>query len=64
MSLNKGLDTVSFDSHTFRLDYLKGANLFADDVKKKHDASERKKFKDALIENRDKSPGGSDLGLW
>lgn len=46
------------------LDYLKNANLFADDVKKEHDAEERKKFKAALEENRNKSPGGSDLGLW
>jgi hypothetical protein len=47
-----------------RLDYLKNANLFADDVKKEHDREERKKFKAALEENRNKSPGGSDLGLW
>lgn len=47
-----------------RLDYLKGANLFAEDVRKEHDARERKKLKDALVANRDKAPGGSDLGLW
>lgn len=46
------------------MDYLEKANLFADDVKKEHDAAERKEFKEALIANRDKSPPGSDLGLW
>jgi len=59
----------SFDSRicfllVCSLDYLEGANLFADDVKKEHDKIEREKFKEALIANRDKSPGGSDLGLW
>jgi hypothetical protein len=47
-----------------RLDYLKNANLFVDDVKEEHDRAERKKFKAALEENRNKSPGGSNLGLW
>jgi hypothetical protein len=47
-----------------RLDYRKNANLFVDDVKEEHDRAERKKFKAALEENRNKSPGGSNLGLW
>jgi hypothetical protein len=50
----------------YRLDYLKNANLFADDVRKEHEAQERKRFKDALIANREKAQAqeGSDLGLW
>ena len=49
-----------------RLEYLKSnSNLFANDVRKNHDKVERQKFKQALIENRDKmSDRGSDLGLW
>uniref|UniRef100_A0A6U5PCC4 Uncharacterized protein n=1 Tax=Grammatophora oceanica TaxID=210454 RepID=A0A6U5PCC4_9STRA len=47
-----------------RLDYLKNANLFADDVKKEHDAEERKRFKAELIANRDKSSSDSGLSLW
>ena len=49
-----------------RLEYLKNhSNLFAEDVRKHHDKVEREKFKQALIENRDKmSERGDDLGLW
>ena len=48
-----------------RIDYLMNANLFADDAKKEHDASERKKMKEALMANREKAAdNGSDLGLW
>ena len=49
-----------------RLEYLKDrANLFAEDVRKNHDKVEREKFKQALLENRDKmSERGVDLGLW
>ena len=54
----------SFRITFVRLDYLKNANLFADDVRKEHDAHERQKFKEALIANREKSADGSDLGLW
>lgn len=47
-----------------RLEYLQKANLFADDVRRAHSALERQHFKEALLANRVKSPGGSDLGLW
>ena len=50
--------------HIFRTDYLKKENIFASDVHKSHDADERKKFREMLEENREKTPGGSDLGLW
>lgn len=49
-----------------RLEYLKNhSNLFTDDVRKNHVKVERQKFKEALMENREKmSDQGSDLGLW
>ena len=50
-----------------RQDYLKNANLFADDVRKDHDSEERRKFKEELVANRERAAeaqAGSDLGLW
>lgn len=49
-----------------RLNYLKHhSNLFADDVRKNHDKIQRQKFKQALLDNREKAADrGSDLGLW
>eukprot|EP00548_Thalassiothrix_antarctica_P006332 CAMPEP_0194142284 /NCGR_PEP_ID=MMETSP0152-20130528/11590_1 /TAXON_ID=1049557 /ORGANISM="Thalassiothrix antarctica, Strain L6-D1" /LENGTH=159 /DNA_ID=CAMNT_0038841199 /DNA_START=154 /DNA_END=630 /DNA_ORIENTATION=+ len=48
-----------------RVKYLKsGDNLFESDVNEEHLLDERKKFKAALKENRDKASAGSDLGLW
>ena len=59
------LSNVVFLDVTFsRLDYLKSENVFASDVSKEHLADERKRFKESLQANRDKSPDGSDLGLW
>ena len=51
------------NAFAFRLDHLKSENLFVSDVKREHDIDERKRFKESLQANRDKSPG-SDLGLW
>lgn len=47
----------------FRMDYLKNANLFAEDVKKEHAMEERAKFKETLKFQR-KEQAGADLGLW
>jgi len=47
-----------------RSEFLKKDNLFAVDVKKERDVEERKKFKEALLANRENLDAGSDLGLW